>query len=132
MCQHLNITLSPININVNTDLPFETILSCGATCRTMLNAMPLLTKLRIDKSSQMNLAVASRFRDITEIHINSLLKINVEDEITDMYIDNESKMRVVPFLTRFDKLERVVFGGKNNETGEDMEDFSAAECLLLG
>ena len=131
MCQHLNITLSPININVNTDLPFETILSCGATCRTMLNAMPLLTKLRIDKSSQMNLAVASRFRDITEIHINSLLEVTIDpDGFTDMNIDNESKMRVVPFLTRFGKLERVVFGGKNSETGEDMEDFSAADAYF--
>ena len=98
----------------------------------MLHTMPLLTKLCIDKSSQMNLAVTSRFRDITEIHINSLLEVRVDEEgYPDMFIDNESKMRVVPFLSRFGKLDRVVFGGKNSNTGDDMgDDFAAADAFF--
>ena len=94
----------------------------------MMHAMPLLTKLCIDKSSQMNLAVASRFRDITEIRINSLLEaIHYEDEFLDGVIDIgvhlETKIRTVPFLSRFDKLKMVHFGVKK-ENGEIVEGFS--------
>ena len=75
----------------------------------MLHAMPLLTKICIDESYQMNLAVASRFRDITEIRINSLLEATVqnegegEEEFTTIDVDLETKIRTVPFLSRFDK-----------------------------
>ena len=135
----INIALSPINNNVNTDLPFETILACGATCRTMLHAMPLLTKISIDESYQMNLAVASRFRDITEIHINSLLSTIVQnegmgdaDEYTEVMIDFQSRIRVVPFLSRFAKLNRVVFGGKT-EDGNYIDGFSpVSEYMFEG
>ena len=41
--------------------------------------MPLLRTISIDKSSQMNLAVASRFHDIETIRINSLMSIEDED-----------------------------------------------------
>ena len=78
------------------------------------DAMPLLTTLHIDNSSQMNLKVTSRFRDIKEIHINSLLDIeNDDDGYPDTNIDLESKIRLVPFLSRFDNLERVLFWGKD-------------------
>ena len=56
------------------DLPFDTILSCAATCRSMLyEVMPLLKTLRIDTSSQLNVIVCNRFEDVKELHINSLM-----------------------------------------------------------
>ena len=92
--------------------------------------LPLLTKLHIDKSSELNLTVASRFRDIREIHINSLYDVTIEeagteDECRDIYVDFETKIRLLPFLSRFDKLERVFFGGKD-ENGKEIERFAPA------
>ena len=104
-------------------LPFDDILSCSATCRTILNdALPLLEILRIDKATQMNLMIASRFRDIREIHINSLLKVNIDDDgdgWTDIDLCMETKIRLIPFLSRFDKLDKLYFLGKDAE-GDDI------------
>jgi len=70
----------------------------------------------MDKSSQLNLAVTSRFRDIREIHINSLYNLELDDEGgTDVWIDMNTKIRLVPFLTRFVDLDRVVFWGRDDE-----------------
>ena len=107
-------------------LPFDDILSCSATCRTILNdALPLLEILRIDKATQMNLMIASRFRDIREIHINSLLEVMDENDDGDGWtcisLDVETKLRLLPFLSRFDMLERVVFEGKNRDNGDDVK-----------
>ena len=112
-------------------LPFDMILTCGAVSRSMLETMPLITTLRIDKSAQMNLAVASRFRDVTDIHINSLLKLRIAeegtpDEMQIINLDLESKIRVVPFMSRFGALERVYFGGKYR-SGVDVEGFASAD-----
>ena len=113
-------------------LSFDMILTCGVVSHSMLHeSMPLLTKLRIDKAAQMNLAVASRFRDITDIHINSLLSLEVQnegtfDEFTDFSVNFGTRIRVVPFLSRFvQTLERVHFGGKDEE-GKDIEGFAPA------
>jgi len=112
------------------DLNFETVLACGATSRAILHdAMPLLKTLRIDKPEQINLTVASRFRDIKEIHINSLFTshthdVGTEDERTNVEIDLESSVRIVHYLSRFSKLERVVFGGRD-ENGNIIEGYSA-------
>jgi len=91
--------------------------------------------LRIDRSSQMNLVVASRFRDIKEIHINSLFELTIEDEDTDdeykdMRIDFDTKISVVPFLAKFDSLERVVFGIKE-ENGHDTDGISPVDCYFF-
>jgi len=93
-----------------------------------------LKELRIDKSSQMNLAVASRFRDIKEIHINSLFELSIEeegtdDEYKDMSIDFDTKTSLVPFLAKFNSLERVVFGIKDND-GNDIDGISPADCYF--
>lgn len=73
--------------HTKSDLNFETILSCGATSRTLLHdAMPLLKTLRIDKPEQINLTVASRFRDIKEIHINSLFTSETHDVVPRMSV----------------------------------------------
>ena len=111
-------------------LPFDAILSCGAVCRCMLqDVMPRLTSLRIDKSSQMNLTVASRFRDVTDIQINSLLKLRLVDPVDNLSvveIDTETKIRIAPFLSRFSTLERVHFGGKT-EDGNDIVEFAPVQ-----
>ena len=84
------------------------------------DTLPRLTKLRIDNSSQMNLIVASRFRDVKEIYINSLLTLNeVDVDFSVIEIDLETKIWTVPFLCWLGKLERVAFGRKN-KTGEDI------------
>ena len=114
------------------DLPFKDVLSCGATCRTILyDAMPLLRKICIDTAWQMNMTVARRFRDVKEIHINSLMTLIVqdagtEDEFKHINVCRETKMRVVPFLSRFDMaLKRVHFGGKDEED-DDIVGFAPA------
>ncbi len=118
-------------------LPFDNILSCCAVSREMLHeTMPLLTKIQIDKAAQMNLAVASRFRDVTDIHINSLLLREIhnegmwDDEITDVNFDFDSRIRVLPFLFCFMKtLERVHFGAKDN-LGNVIEGFSPTNAYF--
>lgn len=114
-------------------LPFGDILTCGAVSRSLLHeTMPLLTLLRIDKATQMHLGVASRFRDVTDIHINSLLTeelidTGTEDEIMDIEVDFETRIKFIPFISRFlPTLERIHFGGKNRQ-GEDIEGFSPVD-----
>ena len=90
--------------------------------------MPLIRNITIDESYQMNLAVASRFRDIKEIRINSLLSTVVEDEgtedeYTEIVINFESRIRVLPFLAKFNQLELVHFGAKDDD-GDVFDTFS--------
>ena len=99
------------------------------------DALPLLRKICIDKSSQMNLAVASRFRDIREIRISCLFQLEVmdegtEDEFKNITVDLESKNSVVPFLSRFDSLELVHFGMKNEDDGKLVEGVSPVDCYF--
>ena len=132
-CTSAPLTLPPeVWADVMGYLPFQSILSCSAVSRSMLHeTMPRLTKLRIEKASQMNLTVAARFRDVTDIHVNSLLTRRVFDEgtpheFTEIEVDLSTKIRVVPFLSRFvQTLERVYFGGKT-EGGEVIEGFAPA------
>ena len=127
------LTLPPeMWANVMKYLPFDNILSCCVVSRSMLHeTMPLLTKIEINKAAQMNLAVASRFRDVTDIHINSLLLRQVYeegswDEFSEIYFNLESRIRVLPFLFCFVKtLERVHFGAKD-QLGNVIELFSPA------
>ena len=113
------------------DVPFHTVLACGATCRSMLHeTMPLIKTIHIDKSQQMNLTVASRFRDIKTMYINSLLSTSIgneggDDEYTHVNINLDTKIRVVPFISQFASLELVHFGGKD-EDGNIIEGFSPA------
>lgn len=117
-------------------LPFESILSCAATSRMILrNAIPLLKTLHIDKPAQMNLVLAYRFRDVTEININCLLKVEIVQEpgepdwpTADM--DFESRMRVVPFISKFHKLERVIFRGRG-EDGQVLKRFAIANAYFF-
>ena len=105
-----------MNISQNKDLPFDDILSCAATSRTLLHeAMPSLKTLHIDKACQINLTVASRFRGIKVVNVNSLFTLQIhdegtEDEATSINIDMETKISIVPFLSQFHSLEYVHFG----------------------
>lgn len=119
-------------------LPLSDILTCGAVSRSLLHeTMPLLTLLRIDKASQMHLGVATRFRDVTEIHIHSLMKevlieIDIDGgEIKDVVVDLETRIKSIPFISRFlPTLERVHFGGKN-QNGRDVEGFVPADAYFF-
>ena len=91
--------------------------------------MPLLTTLHIDKSSQMNLAVLSRFRDIKTIHINTLLNATVDDGI-DIYLMQEPLIRIVPFLSRITSLERVIFN-VNDDVGDVVMNFPIANGYFI-
>ena len=129
---HAKLTLPPeVWADVMQFLPFGDIVSCGAVSRSLLReTMPLLTLLRIDKASQMHLGVASRFRDVTDIHINSLLTEELIDEgsdARDIEVDIETRIKVIPFISRFlPTLCQVHFGGKN-EDEEDIEGFAPAD-----
>jgi len=129
---HAKLTLPPeVWADVMQFLPFGDIVSCGAVSRSLLReTMPLLTSLRIDTASQMHLGVASRFRDVTDIHINSLLTEEMIDEgsdARDIEVDIETRIKVIPFISRFlPTLCQVHFGGKN-EDEEDIEGFAPAD-----
>ena len=77
--------------------------------------MPRLTTLHIDKPSQMNMNILNRFRDIKEIHINSLLSLEFQDDFREVFFSQGSLTRVVPFLSRITSLERVVFNVKDED-----------------
>ena len=110
------VTLPPeIFATVMNYLDYDSVLSCAATSKMLLrDAMPLVTILHIDRASQLN-TLASRFRDVKEINIYSLLLENGGDMIDGkvyMTIDRNTVMRVLPFLSHFTKIERVYFGGR--------------------
>ncbi len=123
---------------------FGSALSCAATSKMMLHhTMPLVTFLHVDKSSQMN-KVASRFRDVREIHINSVLTPDLDadaDDEPEMNLDRNTVLRAVPFLANFPNLERVHFGGRasNGEAigfdstyvGEDERDNMESTNMLV-
>jgi len=110
------VTLPPeIFAIVMNYLDYDSVLSCAATSKMLLrDAMPRVTILHIDRASQLN-TLASRFRDVKEINIYSLLKhdVTMNDKIY-MTIDRATVMRVLPFLSHFTNMERVNFGGRLN------------------
>ena len=111
-------------------LDYESVLSCAATSKLMLNdAMPLVTMLNIDKACQLNARLAPRYRDVRGINVYSLLTENSEFDIGDdnlvinyFEVDYDSVMQVVPFISRFTALERVFLGGKKS-SGEEIAGF---------
>lgn len=91
------------------------------------DVMPLIKTLRIDKATQMNIIVACRFVGVKALHINSLLTLRIEDEdtedeIREIGVHFETKVRVIPFCSKFSKLEQLFFGGKT-ENGDDIQGF---------
>ena len=96
--------------NIMNFLDYKSVLSCAATSKSFLHAMPFITTLHIDKSSQLN-ALSSRYRDVTVVNIYSLFRVEGEGNNTRIIVDAETVMKAVLFLSRFTKLEKVFFGG---------------------
>ena len=103
-------------------LDYQSVLSCAATSRLMLrDAMPLVTNIHIHNASEMNANLFSRFRDVREINIYSLLEerelegvFDVDGEPAHSFaVDGDSAMRVVPFISRFPNLELCSWGGRS-------------------
>ena len=88
--------------------------------------MPKLTTLHITKSRHLNIQLASRFRDVRDIHISSLLSTN---EFTCVHLDLETRHVTVPFLQVFPKLKGVYFAGRD-EAGGEIEHFSPADAMF--
>lgn len=79
----------------------------------------------------MDLRIASRFRDIRRIHVNSLMTETLEDDgDKTIMVDFETSVRLVPFLTKFGDLERVTFGGVS-EDGFVLDNFYPVDAYIL-
>jgi len=105
-------------------LPYESVLQTAAVSKSMLHeVMPLLTMLHINKSSQLYAgSIASRYRDVRDIYIYSLVEHIPLDRVFReglrlSRVDEDTAERVVPFLCTFSKLERVFLGGQNVNRG---------------
>ena len=57
------------------DLLLRDVLSMCATSRSMLHVIQKMTTLCIDRALQMNAVVALRFREVTELHVSSLMHL---------------------------------------------------------
>jgi len=88
-------------------LDYESVLSCSATCRSVLReSLPLLKVLHIDNSTQLNLKVAARFREIKSVHVSCLMSYDGDVDIT---VDPDTAVKLVPFLCKFGDVEAVYF-----------------------
>ena len=101
-------------------LDYKSVLSCAATSRSMIrDVMPLVTMIHIEKSAEMNALSSMRFRGVRDVNIYSLIRqdplpLPHDPNYTESIVDRDTAMRAVPFLSRFPKLERVVFRGKKS------------------
>ena len=104
-------------------LDYQSVLSCAATSNMFLNdAMPLITTLNIDHSVEMSAVLTTRYRDVRNINLFSLLKGRILDDWTGdednddpielLSVDYDSVLQVIPFLSRFPNLQKVFFGGR--------------------
>ena len=83
-------------------LDYDSVLSCAATSKMILrDAMPLVTSLHIEKSSQLN-GLSARFRDVQVLNILSLVHVR-EGNRDNMKVDDNTVMSLVPFLLHFRK-----------------------------
>lgn len=111
--------------NAMNYLEYPAVLSCAAASKAMLrDALPLVTALHVDGARQLNRLV-SRFRDVRELNVCSLIKENVRVGVPPIdsgdlgarsfpkfAVDEDSLMRLELFLSRLPKLEQVFLGGK--------------------
>ena len=103
-------------------LDYQSVLSCAATSNMFLNdAMPLITTLNIDHSVEMSALLTTRYRDVCDINLFSLLKGRLvdlwigdedDDPIELLSVDYDSVLQVIPFLSRFPGLQKVFLGGR--------------------
>ena len=133
LCEY-SVSNFPIRVQLpSPDLPYQSVLSCAATSRSILNdALPLVTKLHIDRPSQLNLRLAmQRLRDVRDIYIYSLLPSdsihNERYRSSDQHVDQVTAIRAVPFLCGFSRLERVFFGFIKEDGTSHVGTFGAVE-----
>ena len=96
------------------DLPYDSLISCASTSKAMLyDALPLVTTLNIEKSSQLRLGVVSKhLRDVHSVSVYNLFQKDVNTNR--IQIDEDIATQSVPFLiaSTFPQLESVAFWGK--------------------
>ena len=95
-------------------LDYDSVLSCAATSKMILrDAMPLVTSLHIEKSSQLN-GLSARFRDVQVLNILSLVNVR-EGHGDSMKVNQRTAMSAVTFMSNFRKLGRVFLGGRDRD-----------------
>ena len=106
-------------------LPYESVLQTAVVSKSMLHeVMPLVTMLHMNKSSQLYAGIASRYNNVRDIYIYSLIEYHPTDLWEDPSdIDEDTAERVVPFLSSFPKLERVFLGGQNDTRDDNVEGY---------
>ena len=126
--QLTNTTLPPeCWAGIMNYLDYDSVLSCAATSKIILrDAMPLVTSLHIDKSSQLN-GLNVRFRDVQVLNVLSLVHVQEEDNRNIMKVDGNTVMSIVPFLLHFKKLKRAFLGGRDRDG--DIVGFHEHNCL---
>ena len=83
-------------------------------------SMPLITTLNIDHSVEMSAVLTTRYRDVRNINLFSLLKGRTlddfgneeDDPIELLSVDYDSVLQVIPFLSRFAPIFRKYFLGE--------------------
>ena len=103
-------------------LPYESLLQTAAVSREMLlEVMPRVTMLHIDKSCHLHAGVTHRYGDVQDIYIYSLIEFDFDlRQSFDCHLNEDTLARALPFLCRFTScLERVFLGGRRPNYGQD-------------
>mmetsp|Transcript_15584 Transcript_15584/g.24183 ORF Transcript_15584/g.24183 Transcript_15584/m.24183 type:complete len:434 (-) Transcript_15584:71-1372(-) len=101
-------------------LPYETLLQTAAVSRGMLvEVMPRVTMLHIDKSWQLHAGVTRRYGDVRDVYIYSLIEFENLRISYDCHLNEDTLTRALPFLCSFSsRLERVFLGGRRPNHGQ--------------
>lgn len=96
-------------------LPYEDVLSTAAVSRGMLrDVMPGIKELHITKVEQLHVGFTSRYHDVIDISCYCMLQtMDLGDEETTIGTNADACGRIVPFICRFPRLERVFLGALN-------------------
>jgi len=101
-------------------LPYQSLLQTAAVSRGMLvEVMPRVTMLHIDKSCQLHAGVTHRYGHVQDIYIYSLIEFEDEMGSYDCHLNEDTLERSLPFLCKFPScLERVFLGGRRPSNGQ--------------
>ena len=103
-------------------LPYDSLLQTAAVSREMLlEVMPRVTMLHIDKSCHLHAGVTHRYGDVQDIYIYSLIEFDFDlRQSFDCHLNEDTLARALPFLCRFTScLERVFLGGRRPNYGSE-------------
>lgn len=111
-------------------LPYQSVLNCASTSKSMLrDVMPLISELHLESSRQLRAgAITRRYRDVRDVYVYSLVRYEKDvdrdddgedDDSDDLQavsgyvhrLDHDTAIRAVPFLCHLPKLERAFLGG---------------------